>query len=97
MRRAAANPAGWLFHCRWGKRAQATTARGEAIEHLDIGGRTTRLGAGRPALSTASRARRVRLPSAQCPRGSGLPSRPASGSTSARDSPTGAGIGVSYS
>ena len=34
-------PAGWLFHRRWGRRAEATTARGEAIEHLDIGGRTT--------------------------------------------------------
>ncbi len=34
-------PAGWLFHRRWGRRAEATTARGEAIEHLEIGGRTT--------------------------------------------------------
>ena len=34
-------PKSWLFHRRWGKRAEATTARGEAIEHLDIGGRTT--------------------------------------------------------
>ena len=34
-------PAGWLFHRRWGKQAEATTARGEAIEHIDIGGRTT--------------------------------------------------------
>ena len=34
-------PKGWLFHRRWGKRAEAKTARGEAIAHLDIGGRTT--------------------------------------------------------
>ena len=34
-------PAGWLFHRRWGRRAEATTARGEAIEHIEIGGRTT--------------------------------------------------------
>ena len=34
-------PKSWLFHRRWGKRTEATTARGEAIEHLDIGGRTT--------------------------------------------------------
>ena len=34
-------PKGWLFHRRWGRRAEAKTARGEAIEHIDIGGRTT--------------------------------------------------------
>ena len=34
-------PARWLFHRRWGRRAEATTARGEAIEHIEIGGRTT--------------------------------------------------------
>ena len=34
-------PARWLFHRRWGRRTEATTARGEAIEHIDIGGRTT--------------------------------------------------------
>ncbi len=34
-------PEGWLFHRRWGRRAGAKTARGEAIEHLEIGGRTT--------------------------------------------------------
>ena len=34
-------PVDWLFHRRWGRRTEATTARGEAIEHLDIGGRTT--------------------------------------------------------
>ena len=34
-------PKGWLFHRRWGRRAEATTARGEAIEHIQIGGRTT--------------------------------------------------------
>ena len=34
-------PTSWLFHRRWGRRAEAKTARGEAIEHIDIGGRTT--------------------------------------------------------
>ena len=34
-------PRTWLFHRRWGKRADARTARGERIEHLTIGGRTT--------------------------------------------------------
>ncbi|MEX1362390.1 MAG: DNA-formamidopyrimidine glycosylase family protein [Nannocystaceae bacterium] len=34
-------PPGWLFHHRWGKDAQARTAAGEVIEHLEIGGRTT--------------------------------------------------------
>ncbi|MCX4247937.1 Fpg/Nei family DNA glycosylase [Paraliomyxa miuraensis] len=34
-------PKGWLFHHRWGKVADARTAKGEAIEHLEIGGRTT--------------------------------------------------------
>ena len=34
-------PKGWLFHRRWGRRAEATTARGEVIEHIEIGGRTT--------------------------------------------------------
>ncbi|MDH3604829.1 MAG: hypothetical protein OEU26_34930 [Candidatus Tectomicrobia bacterium] len=34
-------PKHWLFHRRWGKRIDATTARGEAIEHVTIGGRTT--------------------------------------------------------
>lgn len=34
-------PKSWLFHRRWGRRAEAETARGEAIEHIDIGGRTT--------------------------------------------------------
>ena len=34
-------PARWLFHRRWGRRAEATTARGEPIEHIEIGGRTT--------------------------------------------------------
>jgi formamidopyrimidine-DNA glycosylase len=34
-------PRSWLFHHRWGKRAGATTARGEAIRHLTLGGRTT--------------------------------------------------------
>ena len=34
-------PADWLFHRRWGRRAGATTARGEPLEHLEIAGRTT--------------------------------------------------------
>ena len=34
-------PRTWLFHRRWGKRADARTTRGERIEHLTIGGRTT--------------------------------------------------------
>ena len=34
-------PRTWLFHTRWGKRADATTARGEAIVHATVGGRTT--------------------------------------------------------
>jgi formamidopyrimidine-DNA glycosylase len=34
-------PTHWLFHRRWGKRTDATTVRGEAIEHMTIGGRTT--------------------------------------------------------
>ena len=34
-------PRTWLFHRRWGKQCDARTARGERIEHLTIGGRTT--------------------------------------------------------
>jgi formamidopyrimidine-DNA glycosylase len=34
-------PRSWLFHDRWGKRADATTARGHPIRHLTLGGRTT--------------------------------------------------------
>ena len=34
-------PRTWLFHRRWGRRGDARTARGERIEHLKIGGRTT--------------------------------------------------------
>ncbi|MCA9649204.1 MAG: hypothetical protein H6712_13970 [Myxococcales bacterium] len=34
-------PKSWLFHHRWGKDAEARTAKGEAIEHLELGGRTT--------------------------------------------------------
>lgn len=34
-------PREWLFHHRWGKDAEARTARGERIEHVEIGGRTT--------------------------------------------------------
>ncbi|MEM9692165.1 MAG: hypothetical protein AAGA56_06455, partial [Myxococcota bacterium] len=34
-------PRTWLFHHRWGKVAGATTAKGEAIHHTEIGGRTT--------------------------------------------------------
>jgi formamidopyrimidine-DNA glycosylase len=34
-------PRTWLFHRRWGKDADAVTHRGEKIEHLQLGGRTT--------------------------------------------------------
>lgn len=34
-------PRGWLFHHRWGRDTAAKTARGERVEHLTIGGRTT--------------------------------------------------------
>ena len=34
-------PRSWLFHRRWGKNADARTARGERIVHETIGGRTT--------------------------------------------------------
>lgn len=34
-------PKTWLFHHRWGRNAEAITARGERIEHLKIAGRTT--------------------------------------------------------
>jgi len=34
-------PRGWLFHHRWGKNADARTARGERIRHTTVGGRTT--------------------------------------------------------
>ena len=34
-------PRTWLFHHRWGKRADGTTARGERVRHLTIAGRTT--------------------------------------------------------
>lgn len=34
-------PRAWLFHDRWGRDANATTARGEKICHDTIGGRTT--------------------------------------------------------
>lgn len=34
-------PRTWLFHHRWGRQADARTARGEKIEHSTIGGRTT--------------------------------------------------------
>jgi formamidopyrimidine-DNA glycosylase len=34
-------PASWLFHHRWGRRADARTRRGERIVHETIGGRTT--------------------------------------------------------
>ncbi len=34
-------PRTWLFHHRWGKDPDARTARGERIEHVEIGGRTT--------------------------------------------------------
>ena len=34
-------PRTWLFHTRWGRTAGAKTARGEAIVHQTVGGRTT--------------------------------------------------------
>lgn len=34
-------PKSWLFHHRWGKNSEARTAKGERIEHLTVGGRTT--------------------------------------------------------
>jgi len=39
--RKDAFPVEWLFHHRWGKVAGSKTAAGEAIEFLEIGGRTT--------------------------------------------------------
>ncbi|MHC4416288.1 MAG: DNA-formamidopyrimidine glycosylase family protein [Planctomycetota bacterium] len=34
-------PKRWLFHHRWGKNAEAVTAKGERIRHITVGGRTT--------------------------------------------------------
>jgi formamidopyrimidine-DNA glycosylase len=34
-------PRSWLFHYRWGRSADAVTARGERIRHITVGGRTT--------------------------------------------------------
>jgi formamidopyrimidine-DNA glycosylase len=34
-------PRTWLFHDRWGKGAEARTARGDRIRYLTVGGRTT--------------------------------------------------------
>ncbi|MCA9705247.1 MAG: hypothetical protein KDK70_05280 [Myxococcales bacterium] len=34
-------PRSWLFHHRWGKVADARTSKGERIEHIELGGRTT--------------------------------------------------------
>jgi formamidopyrimidine-DNA glycosylase len=34
-------PRAWLFHHRWGRNAEAVTARGERIRHLTVGGRAT--------------------------------------------------------
>jgi len=34
-------PRAWLFHDRWGKKAEARTRAGERIEFLTVGGRTT--------------------------------------------------------
>jgi len=34
-------PKSWLFHHRWGKNSEAVTHRGEKIEHITLGGRTT--------------------------------------------------------
>jgi len=39
--RSSAYPKSWLFHRRWGKDPDAKTARGDPIEFLEIGGRTT--------------------------------------------------------
>jgi formamidopyrimidine-DNA glycosylase len=38
---SARYPRAWLFHYRWDKRADGTTARGQTIRHLTLGGRTT--------------------------------------------------------
>ncbi len=38
---SARYPRTWLFHRRWGRRGDAKTTRGERIEHLTLGGRTT--------------------------------------------------------
>ena len=34
-------PRTWLFHHRWGRKAEARTSRGERVEYLTVGGRTT--------------------------------------------------------
>ncbi|MBI4821473.1 MAG: hypothetical protein HY791_34755 [Deltaproteobacteria bacterium] len=34
-------PPSWLFHHRWGKASGAKTARGEKVEFIEVGGRTT--------------------------------------------------------
>lgn len=34
-------PRGWLFHRRWGKQTGICDAKGNVIEHLEVGGRTT--------------------------------------------------------
>lgn len=39
--RKSAFPKSWLFHHRWGRDAEARTARGERVEHLTVAGRTT--------------------------------------------------------
>lgn len=39
--RKDAFPTGWLFHRRWGRKADMTTHDGHPIEYLEIGGRTT--------------------------------------------------------
>ena len=39
--RKDAFPRSWLFHHRWGKDANAVTARGERIRHDTVAGRTT--------------------------------------------------------
>lgn len=38
---SARYPRTWLFHARWGRRRGAKTVRGEPIEHITVGGRTT--------------------------------------------------------
>jgi len=34
-------PRGWLFHRRWGKNPRAVTVKGDKIQHITLGGRTT--------------------------------------------------------
>jgi formamidopyrimidine-DNA glycosylase len=38
---SARYPRAWLFHHRWGRQADAVTARGDRIRHITVAGRTT--------------------------------------------------------